>query len=194
MGYDVALVSEKLNRWKSFMTSYSLPAWEEIPGIGLYMDQVVSVLSQYLDFLPRTDKGETVVTPNAINNYVRLKAMPAPEKKKYGRIHLAYLIMICTLKQSLSISYIQKLLPADLSGEEMRQIYTDYIQRHKKTTQYFARQADEFKEALWNEESVDQAVRELVYTSAITSSFARLLAEKLLDLNGREIEAEESAE
>ena len=46
-----------------------------------------------------------------------MKVMPPPVKKRYSRVHLAYLVMICTLKQSLSISCIQRMLPEE-HGEE----------------------------------------------------------------------------
>ena len=45
-----------------------------------------------------------------INNYVKLGVMPAPIKKRYSREHIAYLIIICTLKQALPISDIKSLL------------------------------------------------------------------------------------
>ena len=105
MQYDKSLISHKLARWDRFITDYHLPDWETIPDFGLYMDQVIVLLEQYLTFIP-TPAGskEKFVTSSTINNYVRLKIMPAPVKRKYHRIHIAYLIMILTMKQSLSIS------------------------------------------------------------------------------------------
>ena len=82
------------------------------------MDQVIALLGQYLDFIPVEDQKDKPVTSTTINNYVRLKVMPAPEKRKYYRIHIAYMIMIFTLKQGTSISSLQKLLPA--GGDEDR--------------------------------------------------------------------------
>ena len=45
-----------------------------------------------------------------INNYVKHGMMPAPVKKKYSREHVAYLIIICSLKQALPISDIKELI------------------------------------------------------------------------------------
>ena len=97
MAYDKDLVAAKLRRWEKFLENYSLPSWDEIPNFGLYMEQVVTLLYEYVDYLPPELKDEQVVTPSAINNYVRTKVMPEPVKKRYYRIHIAYLIMICTL-------------------------------------------------------------------------------------------------
>ena len=103
MSYDKELIIHKLERWDRFITNYHLPDWDSIPDLGLYMDQVVVLLVQYLSFIPSIPGGkESFVTSSAINNYVRLKIMPAPVKRKYYRVHIAYLIMILTMKQSIS--------------------------------------------------------------------------------------------
>ena len=39
---------EKLERWDRFITNYHLPDWDSIPDLGLYMDQVVVLLVQYM--------------------------------------------------------------------------------------------------------------------------------------------------
>lgn len=124
MSYDKDLVAHKLIRWENYLNNYKLPAWKELPDIGLYMDQVIALLGQYLDFIPVEDQKDKPVTSTTINNYVRLKVMPAPEKRKYYRIHIAYMIMIFTLKQGTSISSLQKLLPAGGDEEEVRNFYT----------------------------------------------------------------------
>ena len=121
MAYDKALIAGKLRRWETYLNNYRLPFWEDIPDFGLYMEQVISLLRSYLDYLPPELKEEQVVTAAAINNYVRKRVMPVPVKKKYYRIHIAYLIMICTLKQSLSIPTLQTLVPMDLTQEQQEQ-------------------------------------------------------------------------
>ena len=80
MPYDKELIAHKLIRWEHYLNNYKLPAWKELPDIGLYMDQVIALLGQYLDFIPMEDSKDKPVTPTTINNYVRLKVMPAPEK------------------------------------------------------------------------------------------------------------------
>ena len=123
--YDNELISGKLRRWSNYLHKHNLPEWEQLPDFGLYMDQVQTLLAQYLSFLPQ-DSDEQVITTSAINNYVRTGIMPPPNRKKYERIHIAYLIMICSLKQSLSMSEIQKIIPSGLSEDEIRSAYTDF--------------------------------------------------------------------
>ena len=49
MSYDKELIAHKLIRWEHYLNNYKLPAWKELPDIGLYMDQVIALLGQYLD-------------------------------------------------------------------------------------------------------------------------------------------------
>ena len=155
------------------------------------MDQVISLVAKFLDLFPHTQGSDPIVTPSTINNYVRMKIMPAPVKKKYTRIHLAYLIMICTLKQSLSIAMVQKLIPMGLSDEELRARYERYSQRHQVTAGYFVDQVRMAGAVLLDhEDRTELAVQntdELIAASAIISGFARLLAEKLILLDGRDL-------
>ena len=51
MSYDKELVAGKLRRWDRYLHRYRLPAWEEIPDIGIYMVQGISLLRRYLDYL-----------------------------------------------------------------------------------------------------------------------------------------------
>ncbi len=106
------------------LISYAIPDWEELPKISLYMDQVMILMEEYLSVYQKT--GDKVITPSMINNYVKLGVIPKPEKKRYSRIHLAYLIMVCSLKQVLSISMIQKMLPVTMTEKETAQAYSSF--------------------------------------------------------------------
>ena len=100
MSYDKGTVSRRVLKWAENVEQFQPPQWEQLPGLELYMDQVIILLKQYLGPLLRNE--EKAVTASIINNYVRMKLMPPPVKKKYSRVHIAYLLMICILKQSLS--------------------------------------------------------------------------------------------
>ena len=192
MAYSEDLIAGKLRRWEKYLLRFRLPNWEEIPDIGLYMDQVVVLLMGYLDYMPPELKDEQVVTAAAINNYVRKGVMPSPEKKKYYRVHIAYLVMICTLKQSLSIAMLQKLLPAGREEAEVKPIYDAYVRRHSESARFFVRSvrlaaANILKHADATEDAVE-STEDLIASTAIVGGFSRLLAEKLLLLEGCTLE------
>ncbi len=181
MEYDKELIAHKLQRWDKFITDYHLPDWETIPDFGLYMDQVIVLLEQYLSFIPApTGSKERFVTSSTINNYVRLKIMPAPEKRKYHRIHIAYLIMILTMKQSLSISDVQKILPADSNETDVRAVYEDYSLKFRRVGLFFNQQVQSGAEGIHGatESSCGNAVELLVIESALIAGFSKILAEK----------------
>ena len=91
-----------------FFSSFHLPRYAELPEIELYMDQVISVTDKYLGAFSAT--GDSVLTPSMINNYVKNRVIPPPEKKKYGRDHLAKLLVICLLKPTMEISAIAEII------------------------------------------------------------------------------------
>ena len=91
-----------------------LPRWAELPDLELYMDQVLSLTERFLGDYPGFDgRG---LTASMVNNYVKMRALPAPQKKRYTRSHLARLIVICVLKPSLPIPVIRRLTDLSLSG------------------------------------------------------------------------------
>lgn len=194
MSYDKELVAGKLRRWDRYLNRYRLPAWEEIPDIGLYMEQVITLLRRYLDYLPPELKDEEAITAAAVNNYVRNRVMPGPVKKRYYRIHLAYLIMICTLKQGISLSLVQRLLPAELTEEQLRPIYSEYVERHSLTARYFTQEVRAACAAILEHEGEAPAmlqtdrIEDLIASAAVIGGFSRLLAEKLLLLQGHTVE------
>ena len=189
MTYDSALVAAKLRRWETYMKNFRLPDWEEIPDLGLYMEQVTVLLQKYLEYFPPELKEEQFITAATINNYVRMKVMPEPVKRRYYREHIAYLIVILTLKQSLSIALIRKILPTGISSEQVRQIYTAYAACHRMTAGHFIEQIRLLAGPILDHDPVAgpsaSDPEALIVVCAVLSGFMRLLAEKLLLLDGK---------
>lgn len=178
---DQAYIASKLERWKGYMEQYRLPSWEELPDMDLYIDQVVVLVGRYLDLIPH-DEGNPIVTASIINNYVRLRVMPAPTKKRYGRRHLAYAVMVCTLKQCLLLTEIQRILPPDLDDAATRRLYNAFVERVCATAQVFIGQVLAVKEQALVPENEDGCTT-LVLHSAVSSVLYKLLTEKLCALD-----------
>ena len=198
MAYDKELIAGKLRRWEKYLSKFRLPEWESISDIGLYMEQTVVLLRQYIDYLPPELKDGQVITATAINNYIRLKLLPPPVKKRYYRVHIAYLIIICTLKQNLSLSMLPKIIPTGISEEEVRKVYTAFARRHAMATGYFAGQVQSMAAPILERKAecslATEDTNEIIATSAILSCFSRLLAEKLILLDGRTLADGDSIE
>ncbi len=189
MAYDNKLVAAKLRRWEKYLENYRLPKWEEIPDLGLYMDQVLTFLTQYLDYLPPELKDEQCVTAAVINNYVRRHIIPKPRQKKYYRTHLASLLIISSLRQSLSLTTIRLSYPSLANEEELHDFYTHYSARHQMASRHFVDQIRVLAGGILEhdnltDEATDDTV-ELIAESAIIGGLSKLLAEKLILLNGK---------
>lgn len=101
-----------------------LPRWEELPDLELYMDQVLSLIERYLGSYPGFDRKG--LTASMVNNYVKLGVMPPPVKKRYTRVHLAHLIMICLLKSSLPIERIKGLILRSIRNGGETEVYNEF--------------------------------------------------------------------
>lgn len=191
MSYDKDLVAGKLRRWEKYLEDFKLPSWSDIPNIGLYMEQVIILLREYLDYLPPELKDEQIITAATINNYVRTKIMPEPVKKKYYREHIAYLIMICTMKQILPIAVISRIIPMNIPEDEVESIYVRYSDRHQKTKNYFLKQIRLVAGPILDHaEVVEESAmdtNDLITMCTINAGFSKLLAEKLLLLDGKDL-------
>ena len=84
---------------------FALPRYGEIPDIGLYLEQAVKYISEYLAPLQ-----EGPITGSMISNYVKKGLVRNPVKKQYSREQISYLIFICTVKSVLSMEDIRLLL------------------------------------------------------------------------------------
>ncbi len=189
MSYDQRLIAAKLRRWEKYLKNYSIPEWDSLPDLDLYMDQVIALLSQYLDFLPYDENFDKLITPSIINNYVRMKIIPPPQKKKYSRVHLAYLIMICSLKQSLNISYVQKILPLDQPEEVVKDTYNKFVHTHKTFSEYFISQIRTIARPVLDHKDPDGSnTDDVIMTSAIAANMSKLLTEKMVKLQNVSLE------
>ncbi len=77
---------------------FRLPRYQEIPNVGLYLEQATKYVCEYLSPL-----GEYSLTPSMISNYVKKGLIANPVKKQYGREQIAYLFFIAVAKSVLSL-------------------------------------------------------------------------------------------
>ncbi len=172
MEYDNDTFTSRLQQWFDGMETFTLPSWEQLPQLELYMDQVILLLRQYLSPLHHGEDDKAITT-SIINNYVRMKIIPPPVKKKYSRVHIASLIMICILKQSLSISSIQRMLPEELNEETLQPLYHDFVEQYHSVQNTFIQHTR-------NAPSLARDTEKLLTTCAVISTLSTQLTEFLL--------------
>ena len=121
-----------------------LPHWEELPDIELYMDQVLVLVERYLGSMSGPDGRN--LTASMVNNYVKQGVMPPPVRKKYGKDHLAYLLMICSLKAAIPIAAIRTLLERQLTDMPLEKVYAAFRGLFGKTARDVSARAEETAE------------------------------------------------
>lgn len=105
----------------------TLPRWDDLPDFDLYMDQVISLMERYLGAPANpADKG---LTASMVNNYVKTGMVPAPVKKRYGRLQLACLVVICALKAVMPLSVIKEILVGELEQGDAAELYDRFCER-----------------------------------------------------------------
>lgn len=173
-----------ISYWENYIGNYALPTREQIPDFGLYMEQVVTFLKKCLSYMETSNESDSIITASAINNYVRKKIMPQPIKKRYYRTHIAYLIILCALKQSLSISEIQSMIPAEAGEEELKVFYTEFTERHKRAAGFFIERVKSIKDMIVHDKDLHDLFKdnatEIVVDVALITSFAKVVMDRLI--------------
>lgn len=77
---------------------FRLPRYHEIPNVGLYLEQTVKYICEYLAPLQ-----DTAITGSMVSNYVKKGLVANPVRKQYGRDHIAYLMFIALAKNVVSL-------------------------------------------------------------------------------------------
>lgn len=149
----------------------TLPSWHELPDIELYMDQITGLVNRYLGYTTK----ERMLTPSMVNNYVKMKVMPAPVKKKYSREHLMYLIVICVLKQVMPLSSVETVLRDGLDGSAPELFYEGFRSQHEASF----RAAEETAVRL-SEQGTSQSG--VLLALAMRAQAKQTLVQELLDL------------
>ncbi len=113
---------------------FHLPRWKELPNIDLYIDQLVTLLEQYLNGYIKDDseKDDKIITKTMINNYVKHNVIKAPINKKYNREHMSTLFVVFILKQVYSINDIKKLIHLALETSTIEQAYDRFCSEVEK--------------------------------------------------------------
>ena len=88
---------------------FHCPRYNELPSIALYKDQVILYIEETLKPL-NLNPEEKLLTPTMLNNYVKQKVVSPPLNRRYNEKHLAYLIVVCLLKQVYSLTEICELI------------------------------------------------------------------------------------
>lgn len=111
--------------------NFSIPRYKDLPKVPLYKDQVICYLEDLAKSL-KIESNEKLLTPTMLNSYVKQKVIPAPKDKKYNQEHLAYLIVVCILKQVFSLQEICGLINIQIKSCSIERAYDCFCDEIEK--------------------------------------------------------------
>lgn len=175
---SVNTMRKDLEQWSNSLLCYHLPRWEELPDFDLYIDQVITLIGGYLHPLFDTEK-ESILTSAMINNYVKLKLIPKAEKKRYSRMHIAYLIAITILKQVLTISEVKEGIEYQANISGLKEAYNLFDQELETAVHMVAQHIHKAESVLTLE---GITLQNTAIKMAAISFAGKLVAEKMVSL------------
>ena len=168
----------------------SFPKWDELPEFELYMDQVIAIVNRYMGNMADLMNDENIITQAMINNYVKNKLIPPPIKKRYSKIHIAALLIICSCKQSMNISSIMAFLDFE-NDETMKVCYENFLANRNSVIQEMKKLIDSKVKTI-DKDQTAELIR-MAQKSALRSGYYKIFAQKMLDLFNED-DAQEEAE
>lgn len=105
------------------IADFRLPAYQEIPDVGLYLEQTAKYISDFLSPLHMPP-----VTGSMISNYVKKGLISSPVRKQYSREQIAVLIFIAVAKSVMSMDDLHLMLSIQRETYPSRVAY-DYFCR-----------------------------------------------------------------
>ena len=121
------------------MLKFQLPAYQEIPNVGLYLEQTLKYINDTFSAFRSVE-----LTKSMISNYVKLGYLRRPVKKQYDREQIAALLFIAVSKQVLSMDNIGKLFRMQVELGSMERSYTA-----------FKADFDYLLDSIWNQKVMD---------------------------------------
>jgi len=83
------------------MKQFSLPRYDSLPDMGLYLEQTVKYVNQLFAPLECVE-----ITGSMVRNYVKMGLIENPVKKQYYAQHIAYITAVTLLKQVVPLDQI----------------------------------------------------------------------------------------
>ena len=157
---------------------FRLPRYDEIPNVGLYLEQTTKYIGEYLDPIL-----EGALTTSMVSNYVKKRLIANPVKKQYSRDQIAYLFFIAVAKQVLSLDALTNFIRVQQNSYDLRTAY-DYLVAELENLLLYTFDVKDTIESVGEEDTTE---KRLLY-SCIVAVTQKIYLEKWL----RAIAAEET--
>ena len=119
------------------LRDFHLPRYEELPDVGLYLEQTAKNISEFL-----TPLEEGSLTPSMVSNYVKKGLIRNPVKKQYGREQIAYLFFIALTKNVLSLDGLINFIALQKRTYSLQKAYDYFCEQFENTLLFTAEVKD----------------------------------------------------
>ena len=153
------------------LRDFRLPRYQEIPDVGLYLDQVAKFISEYLAPLE-----ESCLTPSMVSNYVKKGLIDNPVKKQYGRDQIVYLIFIAIAKNVMSLDGLINFIALQKRTYSLQKAY-DYFCEQFESVLFFTTEIKDTMDIV-GEDTADE--KKLLF-SCIVAVTQKIYLEKCLE-------------
>lgn len=168
------IIKRKLSSYLLELSNYNVPNLNALPNMDFYMEQVINYLEENLSPFEIDDK---LITSSMVNNYVKANNIPAPINKKYSRVHLSYLLEICSLKNVLRLDEISLII----NYAPYKDVYEFY---KDKQNEFVSSISSNIKKELSKikKENEDEELKKLAIELALKANIYKTMSEKIINL------------
>lgn len=153
------------------LKDFRLPRYNEIPNVGLYLEQATKYICEYLEPL-----GEFSLTPSMISNYVKKGLIANPVKKQYGRDQIAYLFFIAMAKSVLSLDALMGFIKLQQKTYSLPKAYDYFCDQFESLLRFSFEISDTIE--MVGEDNTDE--KRLLFT-CIVAAVQKVYLEKCLE-------------
>lgn len=111
--------------------SFRMPRYDEIPDMGLYLDQTIKYINRQLQPL-----GSMEITSSMVSNYVKKGYIENPVKKQYNAEQIASLLFIAIAKSVLSMDSIALMMQMQREAYASQTAYNYFCDEMENTFRF----------------------------------------------------------
>lgn len=156
---------------------------EQIPELELYIDQILMLFEDKLGENRRRE-NDKILTKSMVNNYSKEKMIRPMRGKKYSREQILQILMICNLKNVLSIGDIKQvmtlLMAEGVQAKGMQEIFEKDRENQKELKESINVMVDRLKQN-YDEEMDTMALVSLLLSFAGIAAYYRKTSEAIID-------------
>ena len=125
------MTRETKKRLSESVRDFRMPRYEEIPNVGLYLEQTTKYIAEFLAPLQ-----EGAITSSMVSNYVKKGLVASPVKKQYSREQIAYLMFIALAKNVLSLDDLTRFIQLQQRTYTAKRAYDYFCAELENILQY----------------------------------------------------------